>query len=329
MTAQYANVGAVPLALAIWLAHDRYDYDHTPKTISTTTLLKPVRQIILAGRVPEGEALPSLASMVKSRIGTAIHDALETSWLTNAKQSMKALGFPASAIDRVVINPDPGADLTDLIPVYVEQRHSKTVGDWTVTGKYDIVIDGQVADFKSTGVFSYKNQTNTTKWSWQGSIYRWLRPDQITDSEMQIHFIFTDWKPGLVKSDPNYPRDSYYTQSITLHSIAATDSFVRDKLAQLERYTDADEADIPLCEDEDLWRSEPVFKYYKNGDTTAKRSTKNFPTYQQALVFKGENGNVGAIKEVPGQVTACKYCPAFAACSQKDQLIASGDLVME
>jgi hypothetical protein len=41
-----------------------------------------------------------------------------------------------------------------------------------------------------------------------------------------------------------------------------------------------------------------------------------------------EDGNVGLVKEVPGQVTACKYCPAFSICSQKDALIAAGDLIL-
>jgi hypothetical protein len=92
---------------------------------------------------------------------------------------------------------------------------------------------------------------------------------------------------------------------------------------------DAPEEEIPQCTDEDLWRSDPVFKYYKNGDITAKRSTKNFDTHQEAVIYMStENGGKGAIKEVPGQVTACKYCPAFMACTQKDSFIASGDLVL-
>lgn len=329
MTARYANVGEVPLALAVFLATDNYDYDSDPNTISATTLLKPVRQIILPGRIAPGEALPNLADMMNSRIGSAIHDAIERSWLNNHVQALQALGLPQHVVKRVKVNPSE-ADLKDgNIPVYLEQRHHKQVGKWLVSGKYDFVYEGQVQDFKTTSVFTYKNQSNRTKWALQGSLYRWLKPEQITQDSMAIHYIFTDWKAAMAKADPNYPTKRFYTQTYELTSIANTDQFVRRKLAELDQYAQADEQDIPYCDDEDLWRSDPIFKYYKNGDVTAKRSTKNFPTRQEALIHMSTNGNVGAIKEVPGQVVACKYCPAFAACSQKDQLIASGDLLME
>ena len=38
------------------------------------------------------------------------------------------------------------------------------------------------------------------------------------------------------------------------------------------------------------------------------------------------DGNVGVVLTVPGEAKACKYCKAFSLCSQKDALIASGDL---
>lgn len=325
----YANVGDVPLALAVFLATDHYDYDDTPFTISTTTLLKPIRQIILPGQVPEGSSLPALSDMMSSRMGSAIHEAIERSWLFNYQKAMQAIGLPERIIDRVLVNPSLEELKEDSIPIYLEQRHSKKVGKWTVTGKYDFVGDGRVQDFKTTSVFSYKNQTGSSKWAMQGSIYRWLSPKLITEDEMEIHYIFTDWKPSMVKTDPAYPSKRFLSQRYPLMNLQETDSYIRSKLNQIEQYMDADEADLPLCTDEELWRSEPVYKYYKNGDITAKRSTKNFPTRQEALIFMGANGNVGAIKEVPGQVTACKYCPAFPICSQKDSLIASGDLIIE
>lgn len=328
MPQKYANVSEVPLALAVFLASDNYDYDNTPNTISATTLLKPLRQIILPSRIPAGEALPNLVDMMQSRMGAAIHDGIERAWTKNHVPALQALGYPQRVIDRVVINPDRKTLKPDQIPVYMEQRLSRKVGKWTVTGKFDFVGEGRVQDFKSTSVFTYKNQVNADKYSWQGSIYRWLDSGLITESVMDIHYIFTDWKANMAKTDPNYPPKRTITQKYDLKSEQETDAYIRNKLAMIEKYWDAAEGDIPLCDDEDLWRSEPIFKYYKNGDTTSKRSTKNFPTRPEAVIYMSSNGNTGAIKEVPGQVTACKYCPAFAACSQKDQLIASGDLLM-
>ena len=324
---RFTNVSDVPLALAVFLASDHYDYNHDAHTISATTLLKPIRQIVLPSRISLKDGLASLPDMMSNRLGAAVHDGIERAWLNNHQAAMTALGYPPKVIDRVRVNPKP-EDLTDdVIPIYLEQRLSKKVGKWTVTGKFDFVGDGRVQDFKTASVWSYMNQVNATKQTHQGSIYRWLDPKLITQDEMDIHHIFMDWKAGMVKNDPKYPNQRFKKQTLTLLSVAETDSFIRRKLQQIEQYWDAPEDEIPECSSEDLWRSEPQFKYYKNRDKTL-RSTKNFDSMHDARLRLIEDGSVGLIKEVPGQATACKYCQAFPICSQKDALIANGDLIM-
>jgi hypothetical protein len=327
MSARFANVSEVPLALAVFLASDYYDYSDDPTEISATTLLKPLRQIILATRVPPGDGLVNLADMMNNRMGAAIHDGIEKAWVTNYAKAMQAIGLPQRVIDRVRINPKPEELTEDILPIYLEQRLKRKIGKWTVTGKFDFVGEGKVQDFKSTSTFTYKKQVNADKYTQQGSIYRWLDPKLITQDEMDIHYIFTDWKPAMAKTDPAYPPKRFHKQSFPLMSLQETENFIRRKIELIEQYWDAPEDDIPLCDDDELWRSEPIFKYYKNPAKTA-RSTKNFDTRAEAMIRMAEDGNVGIVKEVPGQVTACKYCPAFAACTQKDQLVASGDLIL-
>lgn len=330
MPAQYANVQAVPLALAVFLASDYYDHSSDPDEISATTLLKPLRQIILPSRLAAGQGLPDLAAMMNNRMGAAIHDGIERAWTTNHVRAMEALGFPQRVIDRVVINPPAGTDLMDKIPIYLEQRLKRRLGKWTVTGKFDFVGEGRVQDFKSTSVWTFQNQVNAVKYTQQGSIYRWLDPKMITQNEMDIHYIFVDWKAGMQKADPSYPPNRFHRQTFPLLTLLETEAFIARKLALIDQYWGAPEEDIPLCDDTELWRSEPVFKYYKNPTNATKpgsRSTKNFDNAHDARLRAIEDGNVGVVKEVLGQVTACKYCPAFAACTQKDALVASGDLV--
>lgn len=329
MTPRFSNVSEVPLALAVFLATDSYDYNNDPNTISATTVLKPLRQVILPFRIPAGDGLVNLANMLPNRMGAAIHDGIEKAWLTNHVGAMQSLGLPQRVIDRVVINPKPEQLTEDSIPVYLEQRLSRQLGKWTVTGKFDFVGEGMVQDFKSTSVWTYINQVNSGKYTEQGSIYRWLDPKMIHQDQLQIHYIFTDWKAAMARSDQKYPPNRFHTQRFQLMSLPETQNFISTKLNLIEQYWDADEADLPPCSDEELWRSEPRYKYYKNGDITAKRSTKNFDSYQEAVIHMSTAaGGVGAIKEVPGQVMACKYCPAFASCSQKNDLINSGELLM-
>lgn len=321
----YANTSAVPLSLAVFLATDTYDANDDPHTISATTLIKPLRQIILGARVPATEAVVDLEQMVASRMGSAIHDAIERAWKQNYTHALSALGYPQKVIERVMINPHRD-NLEDwVIPIYLEQRLQKNVGKWSVTGKFDFIGDGRVEDFKTTSVYTAIHNTNDDKYILQGSIYRWLDPKLITRDEMAIQWIFTDWSRAKALSDPKYPQKRIQQKILPLKSIQETEQFIRRKIELIEQYWDVDEALIPHCNDEELWRSEPVWKYYKNPAST-RRSTKNFDTKQEAFIRMAEDGNVGVVREVPGQVTACRYCAAFSACSQKDQLIAAGDL---
>lgn len=323
---KYSNTSAVPLSLAVFLATDKYDHDDS--TISATSLIKPVRQLVLSSRVPTEDSVVDLGAMVASRIGTAIHDGIENAWKSNYQVAMKALGYPDKVIEKVIINPSQAVSLPDgAIPIYMEQRAYKQIGKYKVSGKFDFVGEGRVEDFKTTGVYTAMNNTNDEKYILQGSIYRWLNPKIITKDEMAIQYIFTDWSAARAKTEANYPPNRFQQKIFPLKSINEIDAYVRNKLSQLDQYWEAKEEELPLCSDVDLWRSAPVFKYYKNPQKMT-RSTKNYDTRHEAYLRLAEEGGVGLVVEQPGQVTACRYCAAFSVCSQKDDLIAKGDLTI-
>ena len=323
----YANTAGVPLSLAVFLATDSYDHEDDTSVISATTLIRPLRQIILSSRVPAEQQTTELIQMVNSRMGSVIHDGIERAWKNNHGTAMELSGCPKRVRDLIRINPKPEELEEGIIPIYMEQRAYKQVGNYRVSGKFDFIGDGRLEDFKSTSVFTAMHNTNDEKYIWQGSIYRWLNPELITKDEMAIQFIFTDWSAGKARSDPKYPQQRLQQRILPLKSLQETDAFIKRKLALIDQYWEAPENQIPLCTDDDLWRSEPVFKYYKNPNKLT-RSTKNFDTLQEAMLRKAEDGHVGVVVEQPGQVTACKYCAAFSACSQKDALVASGDLIL-
>jgi hypothetical protein len=330
MPLRYHNASEVPLALAVFLASDYYDYNDDPNVISTTTLLKPTRQIILAKRLPKVNNLEDLIGKMSNRIGAAVHDGIERAWLHNYHIAMDSLGYPASVIARIRINPTDEELLSDpkIIPIYLEQRMEKKLGKWLITGKFDFIGEGRVQDFKTTKIWSYMNQVNADKQILQGSIYRWLDPKKIKRDQMDIHHIFTDWKPAEAKINPKYPQKPFQKQTFNLMNIQETEKYILNKLGELDNLTNADESDLPECDDDALWRSDPQFKWYKNGIANSKRATKNFETMHDAIKHRATEGNgMGEIKEVPGTVKACGYCPAYSICTQKDRLIIAGQLI--
>ena len=165
----YTNVNEIPLSMAVFLVTDDYDGESPNEfTISVTSLLKSTRQIILSKRL-EGDTLIDISSLISSRMGSAYHKAVEVAWLNNHVNAMKALGTPNKVIDKVVINPTEVKQ--GEIPVYLEQRVEKKYGRWTITGKYDLIVNGTLEDIKSTKTYTYMKQTNKDKYALQGSLY--------------------------------------------------------------------------------------------------------------------------------------------------------------
>lgn len=322
---KYLNGANVPLSLAVFLATDKYDNDDDPNTISATSLIKPVRQLVLSSRLSPEEALIDINNLWASRLGTAIHDGIEEAWINNAPQALSALGYPKAVIDQIVVNPDPDNLPERVIPVYLEKRAYRKVGQYTVSGKFDFVAEGRIEDFKTTSTYTWIKGTKDEDYILQGSIYRWLNPKIITQDEMAIQFIFTDWQAIKAKTDPKYPDNRTKQKIYHLLSVTETQRWIEQKLAEAERYWNTPEADLPLCTDKELWRTEPQYKYFKNPNKT-QRSTKNFDNMHDAYARLSADGNVGIVTEVPGQVRACKYCPGFPLCAQKDGLIADGSL---
>ena len=327
MTATYSNRANMPLSLAVWLTHDTYDHDARSNHISATSLLRPVRQTVLAQRVPAEDLITDVTDVAASRMGSAIHDMIESAWVDNHELNMARLGIPEKVISRVRVNPseDDLLENPDIIPVYLEQRSEREIDGFIVSGKFDFVGDGRLEDFKSTGTYTYLNKTNDEKYILQGSIYRWLNPDIITRDEMAIAFIFKDWSAAKAAASKNYPSTPMLEYVLPLKSSAETEAYIRNKLAQIKQFSASPEDQIPECSAEDLWRKPTVWKYYKKPE--AKRATKVHTNAAEAHAFANLNG--GFVREFPGSVTACKYCDAFTVCTQKDRYIASGELIIK
>ena len=319
----YSNQTNLPTAIAVWLAHDTYD--RAEAGLSATSLLKPVRQVILSQRIPEGESITDVSGLIKSRIGTAIHDAIERAWISDRLDStLKSLGASDKTVSRVKINPETIEG--PCYPIYLELRTSKDILGVKVTGKFDFIDNGKLIDFKTTSTFAYTSGNKDEDYIMQGSIYRWLNPDIITDEFMDICFIFTDWQKNRYMSDPrNYPSNQIISRSFKLHSAAFVQSYVEERVRTLIRLQDVPEEDLPLCTDKDLWRKPDTFKYYKNPQKQTK-STANFDNLSDANRRFLDDGAVGLVKTVKGGVSACLYCSAFTVCTQKDRLIESGEL---
>ena len=323
---KFTNKNQLSLPLAVFLVNDTYDYDSRDTAISTTAMLRSVRSIILSMQHDTLEKEVDIIDLAASKLGTAFHDACESAW-----KNPEALKIALTAIgkedwqNRIKINSKVLSK--EDIPVYIEQRHEKKLGEYTITGKYDVVVNGRLSDYKSTSVYSVIFGSNDQKYILQGSIYRWLSPNIITDDYMDIEFIFTDWSKAKALQQRDYPQNRVMTKTYPLMSLEATEQWLTTKLQTIQAYLNADQEALPECTDEELWATSTIFKYYKN-PSKLDRSTKNFDTLGAANARLTIEGSVGVVKEVRGQVKACTYCNALNVCNQAKQLIMQGRLLV-
>ena len=307
------NTTNIPMTLAVWAVNDSYDYVNDPKYFSVTSLLKPIRQIILQRRVDMNTVSTDVEDFLARAMGTSIHDSIEKAWVHNYEECMKKLGYQDAIISKIRINPKEPEEGT--IPIYLEQRSIKEFEGFKIGGKFDFVADGLLHDNKSTTTMKWLKGSSDKDYKLQGSIYRWLNQDKIKDDYIRINFVFTDWSKLNAMKDPNYPQHRAAFKDIPLLSIEETEEFLRTKLDLINKYMNTPEESLPKCNDDELWREPTKYKYFSNPNAT--RATKNFDSYNDAYRYMMiDKQGKGCVKTVKGNARRCAYCSAASICSQ-------------
>lgn len=330
---QYTNTTDIPLVLAVWLAADNgYDLDYSPQTISATSLMKPTRSLILSRRMASETQSIDLADLVQAKLGTAVHQAVEDSWLADKSKAMERIGIPEHVREKVVLNPDPkwGWEMDpDKICIYMEQRTNKDITvdgvTWTISGKFDAVVEGTVQDVKTTKTFNWIKGSNDEKYAIQGSIYRWLNPEIITNEHIEILMVFTDWSPIKAQTDRTYPQKRVLVRKLPLMSHEVTEAWIVNQLRHINRYIDEPEHQLPQCTPDELWMEPPKWAYYKDRNKLA-RAFRLFSTAQEAYNMNAQHGNKGLVTRRDSEPKYCRYCPAISACTQAEGYIQQGIL---
>lgn len=328
------NTTGIPLSVAVWLATDNYDHNANgtlnSKYISATGLLRPLRAIVLDQVLPKQEEDTDIVELIPSRLGTAVHDQIEAAWM-DPKQALARLdevGLWHNLTVNGVLQTDK-FDSDNAFEVWMEQRAFKDIEDWTVGGKFDFVLNGELTDFKTTKTYSWISGSNTEQYILQGSIYRWLHSELITGDHLTIAYIFTDWIAQKALANKDYPQKPVIAASYPLKSIEDTERWIKVRLEAINQYiedyrfNEEDQGVLPACTKEELWQNDPVYKYYKD-PTKLTRSTKNFDNYADAQARKYADGVGGVVIEVPGEVKRCKYCNVRAGCVQAAVLTDEG-----
>lgn len=319
MKTEYIPAMHLSIPLAVGLLSDDYDFERSENTFSATDLLKPDREFQLLQKL--NTKVIDINGSIAALMGKALHQWFDEAW--DNPQAIAALepvlGIPKSTLENLTVLKEIPEDLSKLPSTYVlrEQRLTKAIAlfggeEFNISGKFDLVINGAVQDYKTMSTYSYM-LGNPEKFIMQMSIYRWLMPELITEDFCNIHYIITDFKASNYEKDA--PKHPAFSKQYPLKSLMETENFITNKLNLLD-------ADLKLCSDEDLWKGPSVYKVYKDLNNQS-RSMKNSETYTEAAHYVAKKG-YGHIVEVPSKARRCNMCSVRLNCAQADQLEEAG-----
>ena len=302
----YTNRSEVPLALAVMLATDTYDYDPTPNLISASSILKPLKSLIISKRIKVPPI--DIMDIHKARMGTAIHDAVERAW-KDPSRALALLGYPPELAETIIES------------FHSEVRTKRDLGEYIISGKFDFCINGRIQDIKTTGTFNFVKGSNIEAYRKQLSIYKWLNPTIATADEGDILYWFPDWK-AYEAAKPTYPHYPILGRSYLL-----TPNIEEWLINRLNTYEDLSKSDnLPDCTKEELMQDDSIWQYFANPDKRTK-ATKNFNNAEDAHTWCAAKGK-GVVLEKKGRPIYCKWCPARTACSQAETYLDNGELIL-
>lgn len=309
--------------IATWLASNSYSGRKPGKVISATTLLRSTQQQVLGYKCQNNDNIieqVDISTLLKSSIGTALHKSIQDTWENKAlrENGLLNLGIPVNQIQKIQVNPaNPKPNDYNL---YFEKRVEKEFRGWTITGQFDLVVNGDLHDFKSTSTYTYVNKTKEKDYILQGSIYRWLNPELITGDFITIHYIFTDWNKNYTLSNPDYPKHPFVSIKLPLMSIQEIETYMSNKIMGIDRYLESGE-DLPECDNKTLMIDE-VWQYFSSA--ASQRASKNFDSQIEANAYLLSKGGKGLVKKKQSEPKGCAYCSCRSVCKQYAKFVTMG-----
>ena len=257
---------------------------HKPvdKQYSVTTILKPIREIMLMRRHYD-EIEQDVSDMVWLIFGSAVHKIIEE------------------------------ADKTG----YAEyELLEKVIDDYYLSGICDLYNeeDFSVEDHKTASVTKViKGDFND--WKAQGLAYAWmLRKRGKYVGKLKFHALLKDWSPRDYRNrgDKFYPEHPIWTwyYDISEQDIINIEEDIKYKFKNLIVAETLPDDELPVCTMEERWNSGDKYRVIKPG---AKKALKICDNIEEASILA--NGNNALIETIKGEDKKCKdYCLVCKFC---------------
>lgn len=224
---------------------------------SVTDIISPPRIVHLKKRYGH-LAQPPLEGAIASMIGTAIHEYFE-----------KYLELWCDKHDY------DGYTLEEQVSIECQGRK--------ISGRYDIREDDQLYDLKSIKVWKLIFDPDLIEYHEQQNLYRLLinMDKGVLVQGLNIVAIYKDWQEGNALRDRNYPQQQMIEYELNLWDLKDTEKFMNQKVAELIRCEELEDAELPVCSRDERWER------HMGGETIHYGILKNRKAKRATKVVKG------------------------------------------
>lgn len=258
------------------------DYNNNG-TYSATTLLKDPKEIILFNRHKD-EITEDVSEHVYSLLGTSVHYILEKA--------------------------EEGENQ------FKEERLYYKFGDDTISGKFDFydMEEEMLGDYKVTTVYKYLLGDNE-HYRFQLLTYAYLlRKNGFPCKGGRIYQIFRDWQRSKAKFDKSYPQKPVNVITFRFYDkdFAYIENEIQQRLANIHKYEDFADDEIPICSKENRWATDDKFAVMKKGRKSAMRVLNSKEDAEEWM----KNNGGEFIQERPAESRKCvDYCSCCEFCN--------------
>ena len=255
---------------------------NAPGSLSATTLIQGVKQIILTDRHWD-ELEDDVSDRIWAIFGSAVHSLMESEGEHD----------------------------------FAEQRMAFQVGDVTVTGTIDNydMRSGVICDYKTASVNKVKFG-DFGDWHTQGMIYAWLlTKNNFPVTRCRFIALLKDHSKTDAARDYQYPRNPVYVHEfpVTPQSLFKIGLFIKNKVSEYRRCSSLDDNAIPPCSPEERWERPPKYAVMKKG---AKRAVRRFDRLEEAEQLVSAKGDGHYVEFRRGEAIRCRsYCLCRRFCN--------------
>lgn len=274
------------------------DYKPREHQYSVTTILNPIRQIILSRRYNDN-IVQDVSDMIWLLFGTALHSVLENSKENDTQFKEEYLKQDLGIID-------------------------SSLKGYFLSGKADL-LDAMLKcmiDYKSTSVYKIKSK-EYDDWYKQLLMYAWLFVKIGFEVDNgKIVALLKDWSKTKAKVDRTYPQ--YPVQVVpfkfTEEDFKYIEQYIKEKFTQIRKYENVPDDELPMCSEEERWNDGTKYAVKKNNNKTAVRvlsTMEEAEQYRETMQNKNPKDKYwvetreGTDTRCLNYCSCCHFCPYY------------------